>query len=284
LNNGIPILLRDEFFDAESVEFDWAVNLVDHLNWKKMQIQYHHQENIDTETREFELRRPFGENRLFETLVEYDLELARRIYPGEFRGKSILSLCCGRGMDAEFFWRMGAVVAGTDIVPSCLEIARERMRRAGGTIETFCCDVEDLPVKDGTFDICVVNDGLHHLPKPYAAVAEMARIAREGMIIIEPSDSPILALARYLGVSRDVEASGNYKTYFDARELEHELRNLGFTRVRTDYSFYKKAHRPPRIYNVLSREPFFSMVKGSLVVARKALGSWSNHLVVVARR
>lgn len=282
--NGVPILLDDNWFDPSTINPDPMINPQDHLNWKKMQIQYHHDENVDEDTREYELRRPYGENRLFETMGTYDLELARKFYPATLRDKSVLTLCCGRGMDAEFFWRAGATVAGTDIVPSCLEIAQERLTRAGGSIDTFCCDAEDVPLRDDSFDICEVHDGLHHLPRPFAAIEEMARIAREGLIIIEPNRSPIVRVFQRLGVSTEVEASGNHKTYFDARDLERRLRGLGFDQVHIGFSFYKKTHHPPKIYDLLSHEPLHTLVKAGLGATRTVLGRWSNHLIAVAYR
>ena len=282
VENGVPILLEEGFFDWATINPDKRVNLLDDMNWKKMQVKYHHDENLDEATRAYELRRPHGQNRLFETMSLYDLTLAKSLYRPGFQGKSLLSFCCGRGMDPEVFWRGGAEIAGLDVVPSSLELVRARLNQIGGSIETICCDAERVPLKDSSFDICQVYDGLHHLPNPYTAIREMARIAREGIIIAEPNDSPVIRLTKWLGMTTEVEESGNYKHYFDARELERLLRSLGYEHTAVSFSLYKKFHYPPRLYDLLSHEPFYSLIRFALHAARKTFGRWSNHVIMVA--
>lgn len=221
--NGIPLLLDKRYLDVESVDPDVTVNRTNHLNWKRMQVQYHEMENADFSAREFELRRPWGESRLFERMGLFDLQQAIRLLPS-LHDKTLMSFCCGRGMDAEFFARAGAKsIGGLDIVPTSVEMTAERLARLGVTFNGVCCDAENVPLSDASFDFCMVYDGLHHLPNPYAAVDEMIRVARLGVVIIEPNASPLIWLSKKIGFTTEVEASGNYKHYFDSRTLIERL-------------------------------------------------------------
>jgi SAM-dependent methyltransferase len=44
-------------------------------------------------------------------------------------------------------------------------------------------DVASLPLRDGTFDLCLSYNGLHCLPRPAVAIAEYARVLRPGGIL-----------------------------------------------------------------------------------------------------
>jgi SAM-dependent methyltransferase len=52
----------------------------------------------------------------------------------------------------------------------------------------------DLP--DESFDLVVVQDGLHHLPRPVLGLNEMVRVARRAVVVLEPHTGLV---ARLLG-------------------------------------------------------------------------------------
>ena len=47
-------------------------------------------------------------------------------------------------------------------------------------------DAENLPSDDRAYDIAVMKEALHHPPRPYIALHAMFRVAREGIVVIEP--------------------------------------------------------------------------------------------------
>ena len=75
----------------------------------------------------------------------------------------------------------------TDISPEILQVARERMNKAGfgGSSSFLVCDAGRLPFADGSFDIVVCSLAFHHLTlaQGKAALREIARLARVGFII-----------------------------------------------------------------------------------------------------
>lgn len=281
IEDGIPIFLDKNIFYFENIKEDVKVNLVDHINQKKMQIRFHHNENAEEENIELELRRPYGQTKLYQYLHHYDMNIAAKTFKDGFQDKELLSFGCGRGMDCEFFWRYGAKVAGLDITYSCLKLARERFKLIGGDVETICCDAEMVPLQDNCYDICYAYDSLHHCPKPYKAIKEMLRIAKEAVIIIEPNSSFIIDLSIKLGTTRLWESSGNYKHYFKIKYLNDFLKENGAKSVVNEFSFYKKFHRQPAWFSLLSKFPFFHAIKIALFMTRKSLGSLSNHCIVI---
>ena len=83
-------------------------------------------------------------------------------------GATLLTVCGGSGMDAEFLAQQGAVVIASDLSLGAAQRAVERGRRAGLPIEAVVADAEHLPFADRSVDIVYVHDGLHHLSDPWS--------------------------------------------------------------------------------------------------------------------
>jgi len=92
-------------------------------------------------------------------------------------GSGILDVPCGggvalRGLDPGRTVRYVAA----DIAPAMLErTAREAAGRGLGQVELVEADIEALPFADGEFELCLSFTGLHCVPRPRIAVAELAR-------------------------------------------------------------------------------------------------------------
>lgn len=97
-------------------------------------------------------------------------------------GTSILDVPCGGGIT------LGKLLPGqhvryvaADISPSMLHRARRRVRsQSVATVEFVECDIAAMPFGDKEFDLVVCFSGLHCLPRPAAAVCEIARCLRPG--------------------------------------------------------------------------------------------------------
>ena len=95
---------------------------------------------------------------------------------GAGAGCALLDVCCGPGVVAEAAAARGADVRGVDLAESFIAIARRRV--PGARFEAG--DAEALPFPDAAFDAAVSGYGIIHLPRPAAALAEMARVLRSG--------------------------------------------------------------------------------------------------------
>jgi ubiquinone/menaquinone biosynthesis C-methylase UbiE len=88
----------------------------------------------------------------------------------------VLDVCCGPGLVAGAAAQRGARAAGLDFSSAMLALARAAQPRVAFSQG----DAEALPYADGCFDAVVANFGVHHVPHPTAALAEMRRVLAPG--------------------------------------------------------------------------------------------------------
>jgi len=88
----------------------------------------------------------------------------------------VLDVCCGPGLVAGAAAARGARASGVDFSSAMLAIARAAQPRVAFSQG----DAEALPHADGSFDAVVANFGVHHVPYPAAALAEMHRVLVPG--------------------------------------------------------------------------------------------------------
>jgi ubiquinone/menaquinone biosynthesis C-methylase UbiE len=101
---------------------------------------------------------------------------------------SVLLTCGGVGGEGLFFKKNGFNnVTVSDISENSLKICNE----FDPSISTIMLNGESLDVPDASYDLVVVQDGLHHLPRPVTGFTEMLRVAKKAVIVIEPYDSLI---------------------------------------------------------------------------------------------
>lgn len=91
-------------------------------------------------------------------------------------GKSVLDIATGSGYVAGRAAARGASGVGADIAPAMVILAR----KLNPEIEFRQAAAEEMPFKDGSFDIVVGNFVVPHLGLPDRAVAECARVLTPG--------------------------------------------------------------------------------------------------------
>ena len=116
-------------------------------------------------------------------------------------------------------------VHASDWQPCLIQLAKDK-----GLVDEFSeQDMNNLKFEDNSFDFVFTKESLHHLSKPYAGIYEMLRVAKKGVILIEPSGENEGKL-RFSGV----EPVGNYVFGFTAHELvkvglSYGIRHFAFT-------------------------------------------------------
>jgi len=92
------------------------------------------------------------------------------------------------GKDAHYIQQKGISALPTDISDFLLKEAKEM-----GYITDFRKEnAEALSFPDETFDFVFCKESYHHFPRPMVALHEMIRVARKGVVLIEPNDSQII--------------------------------------------------------------------------------------------
>jgi ubiquinone/menaquinone biosynthesis C-methylase UbiE len=239
----------------------------------------------EVEDPEFEINRPHGESRLYRYLMDFKFARVMQLLGSSLEGSTVLVVCCGSGMDAEYVARSGARVVAMDISGGCIARARVRAERYGVKYALVRGDAENLPFRDGSFDYAFVHDGLHHLPTPELAIAEMARVARRGILITEPADANLTKLLIHSRLMKPYEEAGNYVLRFHPQQLEPLCRSLGLDRIVSSRYLVKYGHPPAGWWRYLDKEPLFQAARATFLSFGSTLfGRWGNKLAFVAER
>lgn len=102
-------------------------------------------------------------------------------------GSRAIDVGCGLGDDARALSRLvgkhGEVV-GVDSSTALLEHARARCETNDGPVKFVAADAHKLPFDAGTFDAARTERTLQHLEDPARAVGELARVTRQGGVVL----------------------------------------------------------------------------------------------------
>jgi SAM-dependent methyltransferase len=125
-------------------------------------------------------------------------------------------------------------------------------RLLGSRAKVYYGDIYDLPVELGQFDIAFVGSVLEHLSDPVTALASIARLVRETLVIISPLFESEERIARFEGSSDRPEHDFTWWTYSTGLYRE-VLKMLGFTLDHLTSSQYR--------YHYLDRpEPRYTLI------------------------
>lgn len=133
---------------------------------------------------------------------------------------SALVVCGGAGGEGTYLANRGMrEVTVSDFSQRALEHCRGRDSR----LSTRELDAEALDVPNASYDLVLVQDGLHHLPRPTLGLTEMLRVARRAVVVIEPHAGLV---ARLLGREWErIDGAVNYVFRWDERLLEQTVRS-----------------------------------------------------------
>lgn len=146
---------------------------------------------------------------------------------------SWLTVGDGYGFDANYLKERGCTAVASDIAATFLPTSKEK-----GIIDEYSVEnVEHISYDNDSFDYCMCKEAYHHFPRPMLGVYEMLRVAKKGIILIEPLD-PISRLPMLLFIKNildrfdnkllqklwpnrySFETVGNYVYKISEREIE----------------------------------------------------------------
>lgn len=156
------------------------------------------------------------------------------------------------GCDAHYLEQSGVKALATDISDVFLKEAAE-----AGYIKDFGKEnAEALSFADEQFDFVFCKESYHHFPRPMVALYEMIRVAKKGVVLIEPDDMAIMDGFRFSGILQlpinlllnmfkrkpdsrfryyyegyEVHGGGNYGYAISEREMEKVALGLNFEMI-----------------------------------------------------
>jgi ubiquinone/menaquinone biosynthesis C-methylase UbiE len=113
------------------------------------------------------------------TLRRYVVKVAQ---PNE--GMKVLEIGCGTGTNLELFADAGCEVAGVDLSPSMIELAKKKL---ADRADLRLGDASEMPFEDDSFDLVVSFLTLHEMPTDVRSpvMNEMVRVAgTEGRLLL----------------------------------------------------------------------------------------------------
>jgi glycosyltransferase involved in cell wall biosynthesis/ubiquinone/menaquinone biosynthesis C-methylase UbiE/uncharacterized protein YbaR (Trm112 family) len=247
--------------------------------YKKQQAEF-----FDTADSEYETNRPHGSPRLYSWLMGEKFNLGVAAISELLPDSTVLTVCGGSGMEAEYLARAGARVIVSDISLQAARRARERARRYQLPITSIVCDIEALPFADQTIDLVYIHDGLHHLERPFAGLAEMARVATRAVSVNEPARAAATNVAVRLGMAELVEDAGNRIERLDPAEVKAKLEESGFRIVECERYAMRYRHEAGLPMRLFSHDPLFQLSRVTISAFNAIAGGAGNKMTVQAVR
>ena len=101
------------------------------------------------------------------------------------RHKTVLELATGTGLIAKHIVNAAVHIEATDASPEMIAEAKRGNRSA--KLHFSVQDMFRLPYADKSFDVVIVSNALHIVPRPEKALAETHRVLKEDGVLIAPT-------------------------------------------------------------------------------------------------
>ena len=157
-------------------------------------------------------KHPAGTPGFFEDLDEYRFDklnyLPRVVDFAAYKGKKILEIGCGIGIDLVQFAENGAIVAGVDLADTSIELAQKNFASRGLSGEFYRLNGEDLPFEDNAFDMVYAHGVLQYTEDAQKMIHEIYRVLKplgEAIMMVYNKISWLNALSKIMSVDLEHE-------------------------------------------------------------------------------
>jgi len=222
----------------------------------------------------------------FADLDEYHFEklhhLLRLVPFDGMRGRRVLDVGCGAGVDLLRFAKGGAIATGVDISPSAIALARKNAAFQQLDVDLQVADAEHLPFPDGTFDLVFAHGVIQYSHDTQRVVDECRRVLKPGGEAIFQAynrHSWLNALSKVMRVGLEHEGAPVLRTFSPA-EFTRLLR--GFSSVRVVYERFPVKSRLHKGWKGTLFNTFFVGAFNALPRALVRRFGW--HLLAFCRR
>jgi ubiquinone/menaquinone biosynthesis C-methylase UbiE len=127
---------------------------------------------------------PVGTREFFQQLDEYRYDklnyLLRLIDFSSYRGKDVLEVGCGAGIDLVRFARAGAKVTGIDLSKMAIDLAYKNFEQREQNADLRVMNGERMHFADNTFDVVYAHGVLQYTADTKKMIAEIHRVLKPG--------------------------------------------------------------------------------------------------------
>jgi ubiquinone/menaquinone biosynthesis C-methylase UbiE len=127
---------------------------------------------------------PVGSSGFFRQLDDYRYDklnyLPRLVDFSSYRGKRLLEVGCGAGIDLVRFARAGVHVTGIDLSTTAIELARKNIEQNGLNADLRVMNGETMEFPDNSFDSVYAHGVLQYTANVEKMVAELHRVLKPG--------------------------------------------------------------------------------------------------------
>lgn len=222
----------------------------------------------------------------FADLDQYHFEklhhLLDLIHFDEWKGKDVLDVGCGAGVEVVRFARAGARTTGVDIAESAITLARQNLEQQGLEARLEVADGEHLPFPDASFDFVFAHGVVQYTGDDRAMVAEIHRVLRPGGLAVFQAynrNSWLNILSKVMKTPLEHEDAPVLKRYSDT-----EFRRLVsvFTDVRLVFERFPVKSRLHKGWKGMAFNTFF--VGAFNVLPRALVRRYGWHMLAFCRK
>lgn len=222
----------------------------------------------------------------FADLDQYHFEklhhLLRLIRFDDWKGKDVLDVGCGAGVEVVRFARAGARVTGVDIAKSAIDLATANVTQQRLDARLEVADGEQLPFPDASFDLVFAHGVVQYTGDDAAMMREIHRVLRPGGLAIVQGynrNSWLNLLSKVMKTPLEHEDAPVLKRYSEA-----EFRKLmrGFPDVRVVFERFPVKSRLHKGWKGLA---FNTLFVGTFNILPRALvRKYGWHMLAFCRK
>ena len=180
---------------------------------------------------------PVGTAGFFAELDEYRFDKLRYLpqvvnFEG-YRGKKLLEVGCGLGIDLVRFARAGAAVTGIDLAPVSIGLARQYFEQNSLAADLRVMDGQALEFADDSYDVVYAHGVLQYTADAPKMIAEIVRVLRPGgeaIVMVYNKYSWLYALSKLMKVDLEHKDAPVLETY-SIGDLKRMLRPFAEVRI-----------------------------------------------------
>jgi SAM-dependent methyltransferase len=116
------------------------------------------------------------------------------VLPDDLEGRDVVELGCGTAYISSWLARRGARPVGVDLSTNQLATARRLQAEFGVRFPLVQANAEEVPLRDGSFDVVISEYGAAIWCDPYRWIPEAARLLRPGGELVFLGNGTILML------------------------------------------------------------------------------------------